>query len=76
LGLATTRDYLDVFLPLYTKSKQQANHNAQANIYLTLACKEDIIFGIVGEAGSTDFPKRDARIAWTGLKPRSEYKKF
>jgi hypothetical protein len=59
-----------VLLPLDTKSKQDINQNAQAFVNLTLACKEDVIFGLLDEATLTYFG--DTRITWAGFKQRFE----
>ena len=72
LAMATARGYLDVLIPVDIMTKQDANQNTLAYVDLTLACEEDVIFGIVDEATSTTFPRGDARIAWAGLKQRFE----
>jgi DNA-binding ferritin-like protein (Dps family) len=72
LAMATARGYLDVLIPVDIKTTQDANQNTLAHVDLTLACEEDVIFGIVDEATSTIFPRGDARIAWAGLKQRFE----
>jgi hypothetical protein len=63
--MATARGYLDVLIPVDIKTTQDANQNTLAYVDLTLACEEDVIFGIVGEATWTS-PRGYARIAWAG----------
>jgi hypothetical protein len=70
--MATARGYLDVLLTLDTKSKLDTNQNTQAYVDLTLACEEDVIFGMVDEATSMDFPRGITKISWTGLNKQSE----
>jgi gag-polypeptide of LTR copia-type len=70
--MATARGYLDVLIPVDIKTTQDANQNTLAYVDVTLAYKEDVIFGIVDEATLTTFPIGDARIAWAGLKQRFE----
>jgi hypothetical protein len=66
--MATAIGYLDVLLTLDTKSKLDTNQNTQAYV----VCEEDVIFGIVDEATSTDFPGGNTKIAWIGLNKQSE----
>jgi hypothetical protein len=43
--MATARDFLDVLLPLHTKSKHDTNQRSQEVVDMMLACEEDLLLG-------------------------------
>ena len=72
LATATVKGYREVLKPSDPTKKADPELNVLVYNDLILSCQEDIIFGIVDESVSTDFPDGDARLAWRNLKDRYE----
>ena len=72
LATATAKGYREVLKPSNPAKKADSELNVQMYNDLILSCQEEIIFGIVDESVSKDFPDGDARLAWKNLQDKYE----
>ena len=70
LATATAKGYRQVLKPSDAARKADCEINVQVYNDLILSCQEDVMFGIIDESVSTNFPNGDARLAWKNLKDR------
>ena len=68
----TAKGHREVIKPTDITKKADVEENVQVYNDLVLSCQEDVTFGIIDEAISTDFPDGDARLAWKNLTEKYE----
>ena len=72
LAMQTAKGLREVLKPKNPSIAQSEEDNVKVYSNLMLACQDDVIFGIVEEAGSKNFPDGDARMAWKMLSEKFE----
>ena len=65
LAMETARGLREVLHPSKPEEKQDKKANEKVYSDLLLACQEDVVFGVIDESTSKEFPDGDARLAWT-----------
>ena len=72
IATMTAKGRREVIKPTDITKKADVDANVQVYNDLVLSCQEDVTFGIIDEAISTDFPDGDARLAWKNLTEKYE----
>ena len=67
LATSTVKGYREALKPTDPSKKAVADQNVRAYSDLLLSCEDNVIFGIIEESISQQFPEGNARVAWEAL---------